>query len=1169
MTRLGSIEFDECILDALRDNELVIFAGAGVSMGAPSGLASFEKLASDIAFGTGQIVSAPLDRFLGQLKHANVAVHERAAKFLSPEGSAPNLLHHDLVRLFRSNEHIRLVTTNFDRHFETAAETLFGSIPSVYEAPALPLGREFRGIVHVHGCLSQPNNMVLTDADFGRAYLTKGWARRFLVDVFRRYTVLFVGYSHSDVVMNYLARALPVDSVAGRFALTEEDGSWNLLGIKPIHFNKCTGSSPYSELNEGIARLAGRVARGALDWQTRIAEICGRIPPVDQESIGEVEQALREVHTTRFLTNIARKPEWPKWLSNHKHLNKLFDTGNLNERDNILAGWLAENFAIEHPEVMFELIASHGLRLNMALWWSIGRELGLNNEKMLEESALKRWITILLACMPNHVDHHVLLWLAERCARAEDVDLTLKVFLTMSEHRLLIKPGLIFHESDDGGRPTRLDADCPLRSDHWALNEVWTKHLKQHIALLVQPLLSGAIRRFEEIFQDLSAWGKASAEWDPISYGRSAIEPHEQDQYQEAIDVLIDATRDVLEWLSVNNPKQLNTWIDRLVISDALVLRRLSLHVVAAHPQMSSNERLKWLLQHIDLHAVAEHHEIYRFVAINYGVSSVDLQRAVVDSILAHKVLDPWENWSVEKLTAYSHFNWLSWLCRAKSDCPFVNAALEHIKLAYPEWDESEHPDFTHFGGSASWVGDQSPWTADQLLADEPPMQLEKLLAFSGKRFEGPDRNGLIAEVKEACKVDTKWAFSLADALVNRSLWSSDLWPAIFRGLQETQLTVDLWRKTLSVAATPELHGPHGYDIANLIYAIVRDGGVPFALDLLDQANGVALPVWRALESNNSDENVKDWLSLAINRPAGIIAEFWINGLSLSSHGKTDEKVLPETYKKLFTMIVDDPTSKGGLGRSVIASQVAFLFSLDEDWTRLQVVSLFSDDDNNKFCQAWDGFLVWGRLYPALVDVLLPAFLIAIARIGNDAPDRRQRFIEFYAAVALFHVEDPTNQFLPMLFKFGSMEDRARFAGQVGYLLRQMRPDVQQRLCASWLLRYWRERQQAVPAALEEVEIQYMLDWLPCLGESFPDAVTLAVRSPAIHIEHSRLLYDLRESDLVIRYPISTAELLIYIASCVVGYNASSVMAVVTRLPVVPTDLQLRLKEALARAGLG
>ncbi|MGR5939314.1 SIR2 family protein [Bacillus pacificus] len=35
--------------------------------------------------------------------------------------------------------------------------------------------------------------------------MTEGWARRFLVDLFSNYTVLFVGYSHNDPVMKYLA----------------------------------------------------------------------------------------------------------------------------------------------------------------------------------------------------------------------------------------------------------------------------------------------------------------------------------------------------------------------------------------------------------------------------------------------------------------------------------------------------------------------------------------------------------------------------------------------------------------------------------------------------------------------------------------------------------------------------------------------------------------------------------------------------------------------------------------------------------------------------------------------------------------------------------------------------------------------------------------------------
>ncbi len=517
MTKLGAIEFDDRILDALRDDKLVVFAGAGVAMAPPSNLASFWKLTSDIAQGTGLEPTEPLDRFLGQLHHRKVAVHERAAQLLSPAGSAPNTLHQDLLRIFRTAERVRLVTTNFDLHFETAASMLFGSTPEVYRAPALPLGYDFTGIVHVHGALPRARDLVLTDADFGRAYLTEGWARRFLVDVFRQFTVLFVGYSHNDVVMNYLARALPADGVAGRFALTEEDGSWDLLGIKPIRFNKGTGANAYNELYDGVQRLAERATRGALDWQNRMAEIGARLPPADEEAISEVEQALREVHTTRFLTNVARDAEWPRWLNARKHLDALFGTADLSERDKLLAWWLAEHFAIMYADTVFELIASHGLRLNPLFWWSIGRELGVNKDKPLEEPALKRWVTILLASVPDQADHHVLMWLAERCASHNAVPLTLKVFLIMSEHRLSIKPGFRWHDEEDHARSRRLDADCPLRADHWSLNDVWTKHIKPHLALVAQPLLSGITRRLEDIHGELAAWEKASREWDPVS----------------------------------------------------------------------------------------------------------------------------------------------------------------------------------------------------------------------------------------------------------------------------------------------------------------------------------------------------------------------------------------------------------------------------------------------------------------------------------------------------------------------------------------------------------------------------------------------------------------------------------------------------------------------------
>jgi len=1167
VTKLGAIEFDDRILDALRDERLVVFAGAGVSMGPPSNLASFWKLTSDIALDTGLVPSGPLDRFLGQLQHRKVAVHERAAQLLSPPDSAPNALHDDLLRLFRTTDRVRLVTTNFDLHFEVAANAQFGTVPDVYRAPALPLGYNFSGIVHVHGALPRARDLVLTDADFGRAYLTEGWARRFLVDVFRQYTVLFVGYSHDDVVMNYLARALPADGVAGRYALTDEDGSWELLGIKPIRFVKGDGADAFKELYDGVHRLAERARRGALDWQSRLTELGGRSPPADEEAISEVEQALRELHTTRFLLNVARDPEWLRWLNGRKHLDALFGTDDLGERNMLLAGWLAQHFAIEHPDDVFEIVAAHGLRMNPALWWSIGRELGVMKEKPLEESALKRWTAILLASSPALADHQVLMCLAERCAGHGCIELTLKVFLAMSDHRLSVKPGFDWPNDEGTERRQRLDAECLLRADHWSLNEVWTTHLKPHLERVAQPLLSGAVQRLEEMHGELAAWDKASREWDPVNYGRSAIEPHEQDRYPRAVDVLIDASRDALEWLSENSQVLLDAWIERLVTSDVPLLRRLATHAMTVHPGKHVDERLLWLLDRVGLHELSEHHEVHRAIAMNYAPAGDGARRAVVEAVLAH-TLPITEYGSAEKRTARSHFDWLSWLLQAKADCALADAALAPIKALYPDWRPSDHPDLTHWTGSADWVGSESPWSVEQLLAREPREQLDELLNFTGNSFEGPSRGGLLGNIRDACKQNARWPFALAQALTERSLWSSDVWPPLIRGLQEADLPVEGWRELLSAASKPELQAAHASDIANLLYALVRDGGKPFALDLLEQANAIALPVWETLEANAQDEDLDDWLLRAINRPAGVIVEFWINGLSLLVRGKGGpERFMPENYRQWFTLVALDRTSNGGMGRSLLASQTAFLFGLDEAWARQHIIPLFSDPDRQKFAQAWDGFLVWGRLYPTLVEALMPAFLSAIGRLAVDLHDRRRRFIEFYTALAVFNVPDPTQQLLPALFQHGALEDRIAFASHVGYFLQQMQPAAKQQLWEGWLHRYWQGRLQGVLAALDEAEIRKMLEWLPKLGDLFPAAAVLAARGPVIRIEHSHVLFELRESDVVDSYPTQTAELLIYLCRCVVGYHVTDLATISARLTEIPADVRKSLDEALAQVG--
>ena len=206
---IDEINFPNEIIEAIRNNNLVVFAGAGASVDAPTSLPNFEDLAEKIAEGTGEILedNDTCEAFLGYLKSKDIDVNKQAAELLSGTCLKHNQTHEAIIDLFVDPSQIRIVTTNYDQMFEQVVESRGLCIP-VYNAPALPLGNDVEGIIHVHGNINNPNYMVLTDEDFGKAYLTEGYAARFLIKLFQSYTILFIGYSYNDTILRYLTRAM-------------------------------------------------------------------------------------------------------------------------------------------------------------------------------------------------------------------------------------------------------------------------------------------------------------------------------------------------------------------------------------------------------------------------------------------------------------------------------------------------------------------------------------------------------------------------------------------------------------------------------------------------------------------------------------------------------------------------------------------------------------------------------------------------------------------------------------------------------------------------------------------------------------------------------------------------------------------------------------------------
>ena len=131
----------------------------------------------------------------------------------------------------------RVVTTNFDSLFERAWPAVTTTpLRSVAGAGMPAVGSfEFSGVMHLHGRLPdtdlpiEGSDLILTSGDFGEAYLRSGWAARFVYDLLRRYTVVFIGYSADDPPMRYMLEA----AHAGRYRFPDIKSAYAFAGAEP------------------------------------------------------------------------------------------------------------------------------------------------------------------------------------------------------------------------------------------------------------------------------------------------------------------------------------------------------------------------------------------------------------------------------------------------------------------------------------------------------------------------------------------------------------------------------------------------------------------------------------------------------------------------------------------------------------------------------------------------------------------------------------------------------------------------------------------------------------------------------------------------------------------------------------------------------------------------
>lgn len=329
----------DTLLERCDVGRVVFLCGAGVSL--PSGMPTFigltqyvieffdpppdsEIMAAFRPWLDGQsAANVPLDQIFNllQLEYGKDEVNALVTQRLSAPLEINNFgREHALLKRISSSQNgvPQIVTTNFDQLFEAGQE---GEHLDLHLPPAFPdlnFGSGVEGITYLHGRLvdgvSENHPYVLSSADFGRAYLSEGWATNFIRNLLERYTVVLVGYQAEDPPIKYLLQGLNHDGKYDRSKLyafdrglpEEIEAKWRDRGVTAI------GYSDHSDLWKSMESWADR-ADDPRGWRLSIIAKCQQDPKdMAPHERGQVAHVLRTVQGARLFSEIdpAPHPEW-------------------------------------------------------------------------------------------------------------------------------------------------------------------------------------------------------------------------------------------------------------------------------------------------------------------------------------------------------------------------------------------------------------------------------------------------------------------------------------------------------------------------------------------------------------------------------------------------------------------------------------------------------------------------------------------------------------------------------------------------------------------------------------------------------------------------------------------------------------------------------------------
>ena len=1056
---LQDIELPEALVQAHREERLVLFVGAGVSHAPPSDLPLFNDLAVQVVerLGVPNAPSGRADEVLGELDGWGLNVHETVREIIS-ESAEPNEAHRAVAALAMAGQSVRVVTTNYDRH-------LFSCLPdttSVYAPPYPPAGGDFVGLVHAHGCVEQsPDRLVVTKTDFARAYLTPNSPTlRFLHGLFASQTVLFMGYSLEDTLMQYIL--LAAKEYADLYILTDkpDEPLWRTLGTNAVGYR-----SHYDlpAVLDEWARRAGATYDDHNRWVARIVADTTDRGDLARHDESYLSYVVSDAEFVRIFTEHARGPVWFRWVGTRPGTNLFAPAAELEPAEKELVRWFAKHHTDDDHTAaeVLRLIVENGFGINKSLWLSMA--MAWNPRGGTNYETGNKLLLILADTAPAELDRP-LMGLFKRCETPQDDDLFLELVDRVFRPKLEPpNPMGVFFEPE-----VLFQAVSNSPSDDWlrqsADREFWAR--RRHLAAELLGIVDGHLHRVCRI--DAIA-GKP----DPFA-GRAAIEAHDQNIGSRSTDFWVDAARDLYEILAVDLPETALGYLQSWAKSRWPVLNRLAIHGWTRRSDRSADEKIRWLLQQDEWVCDDRmYHETMRLIAETVAEASDTTIKALIDQITCGPDL----------LDRQIMYDMVGWVVKHAPSSSEAQTALAQVHTANPDLAMSDQPDFrrqveiTTRILPVQYIDGMEPQDLADRLRSDPAAATAHLLSIAAANTSLHIRSYEWSCARNTVVKATELSPAVGLALLDALASDPTAEPEASRSLA-TAVLMQLVR-TAAVQQTTREH-----------HARIRS--------VLAQVWEAGTSRWGLPPRPSPDHR---WLSEAKNRWAGLVALLAIEAIASRRRTALESwNGLPTADRQLLKQIIAGDSHEAWLAQVVCASRLVFLHGVDRQWTVQHILPMLDPNGGEQHAvRCWDAYLHNGELSPELLEGLLAHFVAFAPHAYKCCPNAHQEYAHLAALLCLDTEEIDTGGPLRLLSGFFSLAPtttRTRFIRSTRRLLHQQDPQTRSDQWRRWMYPYWQRRLRGVPQPLTSNEASALSDWATLLDDDYPTAVGLILQHP-------------------------------------------------------------------------